>query len=294
MEKEIKKYQPPLEIYSFTVIKPGGNDTALVYGSVENQSERKRINDAIMAIYPNIEQVGFIKLSKKKGGEATLQMAGGEFCGNASRSTAYLVLKGKPGKIKLEVSGVSRPIEAGVKNNGDAFAEMPIYSDPDKVTLERGSNRKDWLVEMEGITHLVRFIKATDLRDKSQEEIKNLAMTEIRKRDLENGPATGVIYVTKQLKGYSIAPVVYVRDIDTLFYETACGSGTTALGLVLAKQNRGDIIEIAVTQPSGMIIKVTVLYDKVKHQFAYAETNGPISRVLPKGMIKLYSKQAKS
>jgi diaminopimelate epimerase len=39
----------------------------------------------------------------------------------------------------------------------------------------------------------------------------------------------------KQLQKY-LFPVVYVRDIDTLIYETACGSGTIAASAVQMKR----------------------------------------------------------
>lgn len=68
-----------------TILYPGGNTTAIVEGIPSSQLERKRINDAIMKQFPKVEQVGFLDRSKP-----LLQMAGGEFCGNATRSAACL------------------------------------------------------------------------------------------------------------------------------------------------------------------------------------------------------------
>jgi len=44
----------------------------------------------------------------------------------------------------------------------------------------------------------------------------------------------GVMFLAPSEFGVRMRPVVLVRDIDTLFYETACGSGTTAIGLLEA------------------------------------------------------------
>lgn len=68
-----------------TILYPGGNTTAIVEGIPSSQLERRRINDVIMKQYPKVEQVGFLDRSLPR-----LQMAGGEFCGNATRSAACL------------------------------------------------------------------------------------------------------------------------------------------------------------------------------------------------------------
>ncbi len=81
--------------YYYQILRPGGNDTALVYSLINNPNKRKQINDNILQQNPNIEQVGFVDLSEniKK-----LLMAGSEFCGNATRSTAWLALQGRVGE----------------------------------------------------------------------------------------------------------------------------------------------------------------------------------------------------
>ena len=58
-----------------------------------------------------------------------------------------------------------------------------------------------------------------------------------------------------------ISPVVFVRAINTLFYETACGSGTTAVG-VYESAKRGEGIDINILQPSGNTINVKTLCDE--------------------------------
>jgi len=248
--------------YNFIITRPGGNDTCLINGIVRDPTERKRINDRIMKLFPNVEQVGFIELGNVS---SELMMAGGEFCGNATRSTAYLSLRGRSGITRLRVSGVEGDLVAGITKEGDAFAQMPIYPDPKKITQ---IDKDRFLVEMQGIVHCVDF-DTSRIQGLNPEEIKKMSMQEIKRLKLDQYPASGMMYVEKKGDQYILAPVVYVKEIDTLFYETACGSGTTALGLVLAKKQGSSIIDKPVIQPSGMPIKVSVRNDG--ESFTYAE-----------------------
>lgn len=272
MDKENNNYKEQEALgqqYSFTLFKPGGNDTCLYNGIVLDPIKRKELNDLIMGIYPNIEQVGFIDPNPLN---PELMMAGGEFCGNATRSTAWAALKGQPGAIDIRVSGVQDVLSAGVKENGDAFAQMPIYEDPTMISeYEDGS----YIVRMEGITQFIT--PAPDnLSALSQDEIKIQAREKMRELGIDEDPAAGVMYMTNNESGLSLVPIVYVRDIDTLFYESACGSGTTAVGMVVAK-NTNSSIEIPIMQPSGLAITIKVDFDG---KFNYAEISGPIEKLV--------------
>lgn len=268
-ERRFKEKEPKSNSsIPFIVMKPGGNDTALFMGIVKDPKERKKLNDVIMKFYPNVEQVGFIKL----GENPRLLMAGGEFCGNATRSTAWLALEGKPGTINIQVSGVEKRLKAGVTKDGEAFSQMPIFSDFSKVKSDP-RNPENSIVEMEGITHLVTF-DTKQIEGLSEEEIKNKSIQMLKSRGLDQEPAAGVIYAKDTGNEWKIDPVVYVRAIDTLFYETACGSGTTALGLVLALKNKKSVKEILILQPSGLPIKISVEY--TKEGFGKAQIQGPI------------------
>ena len=205
-------------------------------------------------------------------------MAGGEFCGNATRSAAFLILDGKPGEVLIKASGVKQKLKAGVNSDGEAYAQMPILPTTSSITAD-GS---DFLVELEGITHFVDFTKnATD--GLSTDEIKLKAMQAIKEKGLDSFPAAGVIYVAQDNESLRIEPVVYVRDLDTLYYETACGSGTTALGMILALQKGKSVKNIAILQPSGMSIKVSVDFEGTT--FGYTQIQGAIE-LLKKGSAR--------
>ena len=256
----------------FTVFKPAGNDTGLFPGIIREGALRKRIGDNLQRIYPNVEQVGFVNLDPKN---AELMMAGGEFCGNATRSTAYQVLKGQPGEIQIKVSGVKSKLRAGVTSDGEAFSQMPIYSEISRLKPD-SEKPGNFTVEMEGMTHYVDF-DASQIKGLTEDQIKTKARAEMAKRGIDQGQACGIIYSEKVGENWVIHPVVYVRDADTLYYETACGSGTTALGLTLALKEGKSIKEVPIIQPSGMPIKFSVDYNGRK--FGYAQIQGPIERL---------------
>ena len=108
--------------YEYYMYSPGGNDTALVLKGVKNSKTRKIISDKIMEENLNIEQVGFIDTDSNK-----LTMAGGEFCGNATRCAIYEFLKGREGKIDIEVSGCGSMLYGGIIE-GNVYMEYPHCS----------------------------------------------------------------------------------------------------------------------------------------------------------------------
>ena len=80
-------------------------------------------------------------------------MAGGEFCGNATRCVAYLSLNSQPGEIKIAVSGTNQILKAGINPDLTVWAQMPIIKSfscikqIDDLTI----------VNLEGITHVITY-----------------------------------------------------------------------------------------------------------------------------------------
>jgi len=161
----------------------------------------------ILAEDPRVEQVGFLSGDENTG--YRLNMAGGEFCGNATRAAIFEFAKGKPCDMEISVSGCDSPIKGGVNTDGTVWAEMPEMLG--KEELEGGIV----LVRLPGITHAVLESDDIDSFDGILQSIKNIE---------KNVPAIGIIGV----KNGKMYPVVWVRSIDTLCRETACGSGITA------------------------------------------------------------------
>jgi diaminopimelate epimerase len=169
--------------------------------------------------------------------------------------------------------GVTKSLRAGVTATGEAWTEMPGSLDFSKIEQE---SEKTFVVHLDGITHIVTFDE-TIFAGQAPDALKDIAMRMIRERALDARPATGVMFVRQSEELLSLEPVVYVSAIDTLFYESACGSGTAAIGMALAMRS-GTSEQNIVLQPSGMPIEVRT---EVKDDaFTSVRIQGPI-HILP-------------
>jgi len=92
----------------YKLYNPNGNITALVLGEY-SEADRKKICSLIFASEKDLEQVGFVTT---KDDICYLEMAGGEFCGNASMCSGLLT-----GKNKIKCSGNNEVL--GFSSNGD-------------------------------------------------------------------------------------------------------------------------------------------------------------------------------
>lgn len=236
----------------YKIFSPCGNDTALVFGNEYNFQTKKKINDLIMEKHSNVEQIGFIDKNKYN-----LQMAGGEFCGNATRSAVYEYLNGEKGNIYINVSGSEGEIESGVDFEKNAWVQMPIYNNTECLkNLDIGI----FEVKLKGITIVIieENISKKYLEDKKK--IKENAMEIIKKYNIEDSSAIGIVFLEIENTVLKINPVVWVKSIDTLFYETACGTASIALALKEAIScNISKKIEIM--QPSNEIILAQVIIE---------------------------------
>lgn len=245
-----------------TFVRPGGNDTAIVWDSVARE-EQCDISKDIQRQYDSIEQVMFIE---RDGNQMRGQMAGGEFCGNATRSLGYLILNGQDGEIKLSVSGSNKPQTVTVKNQF-AKTSIPILKDLDCVQIDKDG----YQVMMHGIAFLI-----VDKSSFGSGMQKQTALDILNRKGLAiRYPASGLIILDKKSDGLcAIDPYVYVRDTGTLYYETGCGSGSTAVGLMLSKQSGQSLDNVEIQQPSGMSLYVSVVRNE--DEFLSASVNGPI------------------
>jgi diaminopimelate epimerase len=238
------------------VTRPGGNDTALVFDVVDAR-DYKELNAYIQSKKPEIEQVMFVE---NEGVSPKGMMAGGEFCGNATRSLGYYLLKGKNGTIDVSVSGAKTPLSVTVKDKS-ARTQIPIINDAKSVTF---LNDTDSLVRLEGITHLVLESGSEDARKiaavSEVEKQKLMARQLLEKHDLMEQPAAGVMVLSRHQNAFKLLPFVYVKAVDTFYAETACGSGSVAVGLVFAKKQGKPIHDVEIQQPSGQFLMVNVNY----------------------------------
>ena len=237
--------------YKYNIYIPSGNPTALVIGIPKRKIERIKINNEILKNEP-VEQVGFINPDKTN---PKLVMAGGEFCGNATRSAIKYYLNNEYGNIKIKVSGVPNILLGGIDKNNLSWTEIPIY----KRKFIKIINNQIAIIRLYGITHLV--INTPKINKK---KIKEMAYQLLQKYDLLNEKSAGVIFYKKiNSNTFKINPIVYVKSINTFFSETACGSGSAALGIYESYKSNSNQ-KICIIQPSKMIINVSTTVNKKK------------------------------
>jgi diaminopimelate epimerase len=103
------------------------------------------------------------------------------------------------------------------------------------------------VVDMGGIIHIIVEEKAFPF-----EQVNFSAnMKEIKDGLNVDGEAVGVLWVNKEGNKIEMKPVVWVKEIDTCFYETSCGSGSLAVAFANQKS-------VKVRQPSGKDITINL------------------------------------
>lgn len=233
----------------YLISAAGGNETAIqVIEETQTTEWYAKKGTEIGAKYENLgaEQSGFLVKSMNH-----FQMAGGEFCGNATRAVAILFsrLLNRP-DTQYTVSGFDGVVSSHVESNGhdNGYIVESIFLDMPIITEEVVANGKEAIiVDLGGIVHVV--IQGTIPED--YEKIHRQIVTEL---NLSQRDAVGVIWYTKTESHATIHPVVWVRGIDSFFYETSCGSGSIAVakvtGLEKIYQVTKEPIQVIITNKS--------------------------------------------
>ena len=255
------------------IADPAKNITVFVLDRVEDQKERAAIAWKILADKRiKAEQVGFVLPPEKSMPDFKttlwrLEMAGGEFCGNAARcfglyAAGVTGVKGKA-DILVSVSGSVTPVRVEVDTeNGLASAEMPNPLGID--VLDFCGNSLSVLV-FEGITHII----APDL--KPGKELFFAIKAELEKK--YSSPAAGVMFYDTDTR--FMRPAVYVTSPESFVFESSCGSGSAALGVWLSHGMRDGTAKYSITQPGGII------------ETEVEKRAGEIARIAIGGKVKL-------
>ncbi|WP_025640629.1 diaminopimelate epimerase [Schnuerera ultunensis] len=247
----------------FVKVNPVENMTLFVLDPVPRE-EQMNVANKLMK-YSNIhgEQVGFIE---REGSYIRLQMMGGEFCGNASRSlAAWMVYNEYPTvermdegyKVKLKVSGVEGIIECVVlptdkRNSFWSTVHMPLPLAVEENSIEYGGSLvKTIRVDFPGITHFIVDGKGIEDKEKFYNKLK-------WEMDQDEYEAFGIMYYDYE-KNF-LTPLVYVKATDSLYWERSCASGTSALGAALAFEKNTPLSK-NVSQP-GRNLEVLVDWTK--------------------------------
>ena len=236
-----------MKMRTYIITAAGGNGTAikvLKRGLTrERYIKRGKMLGARLESY-GAEQVGFLISS-----ESRFEMAGGEFCGNAARSAAILLSQVTGPHVSFEMSGYDGTVQAQVLPcAGSRYLVRCVFPG---LPLERRDTRLQngqsvSVVDLGGIVHVVvdgPFPSERTLYEKEQRSI-------VSELGLGGRGAVGVLWVMRQENSVCMCPVVWVKEVDTFFFEQSCGSGTIAVGLVTGAQS--------VIQPTGQKIEVEI------------------------------------
>jgi len=226
---------------------PAGNITLFVHTPVD-PSQRAALGEKLMAIPEfKAEQVGYLC-------ENSMEMAGGEFCGNATRAYGMLTAlqKGMSGKchLTLSVSGCARQVGVDVDLDAHtARSEMPL---PKFVRKETVDGAQGMLVHLGGIAHfVVSGTEPTEAFFKKAEATVFAAMPDL--------DAYGVVFLDR--KTHQMRPLVKAIAVNSLFWEGSCGSGTLAAMIAECEGKPDGAYTQTFFQPAGEVEATVVRKD---------------------------------
>lgn len=251
---------------------PAGNITIFVMNPPES-SKRAEAARALMAdpVY-KAEQVGFVLPPSAHSGNWRLEMAGGEFCANAGRSFGLLAAakNGLSGRhtLFIETSGMAKPLPVHIDTEAQsAEIEIPAPLSRIEIALDAsfpaGNSGPPGIpvFKFEGISHAIVPNMPPD------EELVRFLISKTNIAD-----ALGVMFYDSE-KCY-MQPVVWTRAIDTLVFESSCGSGSAALGAWAAWNTDDTELNMDIAQPGGVI---TVQVLKHAGKFERLSISGKVS-----------------
>lgn len=251
---------------TFVKCNPTENMTILIFDPVEPGDYPIIARRIMQENHLHAEQVGFVKpLHKEESGiDSGLEMMGGEFCANATRSLAVaLAFRKEPGKkmangaleYLLAVSGVQEPISCRVTATGHegiyrSAASLPLPLAVETLTFQREDLvLAGTLVTFPGIAHLVIQTNVDDL-----EGFFPLVLEQLE--DCHHEALGMMLY---EPHNSSLKPLVWVRATNTLIWERGCGSGTAAVGVALAMEAQ-QTLQKTIFQPGGAL-EITVEWE---------------------------------
>lgn len=224
---------------------PAGNITLFVKTPVDME-DRGPFAEKLLSIKELAgEQVGY-HCSAEDGFDGHMEMAGGEFCGNASRAYGFLTAqeKGMTGKVHLilDVSGSDVPVGVDLDmEEGTARASMPL---PRFVKEAEAGGVKGVLVHLGGIAHFI--VKDID----PSEEFFEIAEMEIFE-GLMPIDAYGVMFLDSATG--RLTPLVKVPAANSLYWEGSCGSGSLATAIADTEGKPDGEYALDLVQPAGTV-----------------------------------------
>lgn len=260
----------------YLIADPEGNITILVLSPVDRRDYQRVARD-LLDKHPEAEQVGYAVSPYTGDGMRAfpaMEMCGLEFCGNATRAfSLYEATRQEPPLEELDVlvSGCAHPLHAWIETDpekpdpksgnilsGIVRIEMPLPEEMEDLQISvtedladqfgiKGENSRERLLEgrlihLDGISHLVvSSVSYEKIRQAPQSVTECLflhlrdSVYQLTARDL---PAFGVMFFDRESS--RMTPIVYVRDVDTIYFEGSCASGTAAAACAAALWESGS------------------------------------------------------
>ncbi|NOV00614.1 diaminopimelate epimerase [Paenibacillus planticolens] len=224
--------------------------------SNHTRDEYKHIATKLMSYdHVHAEQVGFIEAPVNSNAAAHLQMAGGEFCGNACMALAAFIASERNMELNdstdivLEVSGTDELLTCLVQRKSTGFycsVAMPIPQHiEERIIPYEGNDLAVIIVRYPDFIHIVIEV------DEFHESIRNKAESLAKLLGLTLG-ANLIGILLYKVSAHELAPLIYVPHLDSMVWERGCGSGTASVGAYLAWKHK-EKIAAEVKQPGGMI-----------------------------------------
>ncbi|WMJ84238.1 hypothetical protein ACS3UN_08240 [Oscillospiraceae bacterium LTW-04] len=226
---------------SIRIADPAGNITIFVMSAVSPQQYASVAAMLLADSRFRAEQVAF-HVAPKRGADGRIEMMGGEFCGNATRSYGYLLsalLPNHPSEVKVEISGADHPLLVKIDcEHGRCETQMPLPAG--KGTIKFEGEEFD-AIHFDGIIHII-----VPGASRGQHFVDGLFATAKSKVD---SSAYGIMF----LDGDNMTPVVYVCETDSVVWESSCGSGSMAVAVLGAITQINGVCHRALQQPGGII-----------------------------------------
>lgn len=238
----------------YAVLDPSKNITILVTSDVD-KSDYTFVAKKLLELEPSAEQLGFLEDDKEC--DIVLNMAAGEFCGNATMSAAvYYGIKNNVtcGNVSVKSSGADKQVKVEIKKIEEGAEWEGIVEMPRPIKIQEvdfGNAEKFPVVFFKGIAHIIIDKKITSEKDVILKEYENKIKTWCEFLKVE---ALGIMFCDFG-DLISMLPLVYVKAIDTLYLESSCASGTTAVGAYLTDKNK-KAINIDIKQTSGVSLNI--------------------------------------
>ncbi|SDM04264.1 Diaminopimelate epimerase [Megasphaera paucivorans] len=271
----LEKREYMMKNIHYVLANPSGNTTVFVLNPVADGERAGLAARLLRSDCIKAEQVGFLTMNGTANGAGLrIDMMGGEFCGNASRSAAAYaaMVEGlETSEYIISCSGCMTNLKANVRKRAsgvyDASIEMPLPQSVDAVIIDiGGAPCRFFRVVLPGIVHFVFMGKgaAAVNRNIFWQAVKTYASG-------ENYAAYGLILLDPTI--WKMIPAVYVKQTNTLYWEHSCGSGSAAAAAAIAYMGNRNIA-VKLQQPGGVIAAAAVV---AKGELQYITIGGEVT-----------------